>query len=82
MAPRNPPWTRDELILALDTYLQHGPSHMSASNPIVTSLSEELNQLPGHTARPDAVRFRNLNGVYMKLSNFLLHVRQDVGIQV
>ncbi|NQW24468.1 MAG: HNH endonuclease [SAR202 cluster bacterium] len=35
------------------------------------SLSEELNRLPGHVIRPDAQRFRNPNGVYMKLSNFL-----------
>ena len=71
MAPRNPPWTRDELILTLDMYFQQGPSHISASHPTVTSLSEALNQLPVHSVRPDAERFRNANGVYMKLSNFL-----------
>lgn len=71
MPPRNPPWTRDELILALDTYFQQGLSHISANHPIITSLSDELNKLPGHAIRPDAQRFRNPNGVYMKLSNFL-----------
>ena len=71
MAPRNPPWTRDELILTLDMYFQQGPSHISASHPTVTSLSESLNRLPVHSVRPDAERFRNANGVYMKLSNFL-----------
>ena len=71
MAPRNPPWTRDELILTLDMYFQQGPSHISTSHPTVTSLSESLNRLPVHSVRPDAERFRNANGVYMKLSNFL-----------
>ena len=71
MAPRNPAWTRDELILALDTYFQQSPSHMSKSHPMVTSLSDELNGLPSHVRRPDALRFRNPNGVYMKLCNFL-----------
>lgn len=71
MAPRNPKWTRDELILTLDVYFRQGPSHISASHPIVTSLSEELNQLSVHSVRPDAERYRNANGVYMKLSNFL-----------
>ena len=34
-------------------------------------ISELLNALPIHKDRPDAVRFRNENGVYTKLSNFL-----------
>ena len=46
MAPRNPPWTRDELILTLDMYFQQGPSHISTSHPTVTSLSESLNRYP------------------------------------
>ena len=34
-------------------------------------LSEVLNRLPIHSVRPDQHRFRNANGVYMKLCNFL-----------
>ena len=71
MASRNPPWTRDELILALNLYFQHNPSHISQSHRRVVELSELLNRLSVHTERPDAVRFRNPNGVYMKLCNFL-----------
>lgn len=37
----------------------------------MVELSDVLNQLPIHTDRPDRVRFRNPNGVYMKLCNFL-----------
>jgi 5-methylcytosine-specific restriction enzyme A len=68
---RNPPWKRDELILALDLYLKHKPGRLSASHPKVIELSRILNTLPIHVDRPDAARFRNANGVYMKLSNFL-----------
>lgn len=64
----NPPWTRDELILALDLYFRHHAT--SAEDPEVVAVSELLNALPIHTDRPDAERFRNPNGVYMKLGNF------------
>jgi 5-methylcytosine-specific restriction protein A len=69
--PRNPPWQRDELILALDLYFRFPPNGISQDHPEVIQLSELLNALPIHSARPDAERFRNANGVYMKLCNFL-----------
>lgn len=71
MTERNPPWKRDELILALDLYFQHKPSAISKTHPKIAELSDVLNQLPIHTDRPDRARFRNPNGVYMKLCNFL-----------
>lgn len=71
MPRRNPTWTRDELILALDLYFRLGPSRLSASHPEIVALSEALNALPIHADRPDVARFRNPNGVYMKLCNFL-----------
>lgn len=71
MATRNPPWTRDELILALDLYFRQHPAHISNSHPDVVSLSHLLNQLPIHAGRSDPERFRNPNSVYMKLCNFL-----------
>jgi len=70
-AVKNPPWTNDELILALDLYFRHNPSQISQAHPEVIELSELLNKLPIHANRPDVVRFRNPNGVYMKLCNFL-----------
>ncbi len=70
MAIRNPPWTRDELILALDLYFRFKISALSAEHPEVVALSRLLNSLPIHSDRPDAARFRNPNGVYMKLGNF------------
>ncbi len=68
---RNPTWHRDELILALDLYLRHNPAHISQNHPEVRALSKILNALPIHSERPDVNRFRNPNGVYMKLCNFL-----------
>jgi len=70
-ALRNPPWQRDELILALDLYFRFPPNSIGQEHPEVVQLSEILNLLPIHSARPDAQRFRNPNDVYMKLCNFL-----------
>ena len=66
--PRNPPWAEGELILALDLYLRSGP--LDGANPAVTDLSRVLNDLTIQSERPDVVRFRNPNGVALKLANF------------
>jgi len=71
MSNRNPPWTRDELILALDLYFRLNPVHVSSSHPEIISLSNLLNRLPIHTNKPNPTVFRNPNGTYMKLCNFL-----------
>lgn len=65
---RNPTWSHDELILALDLYLRVG--QVDDTHPEVVELSAVLNALPIHTNRPDAEKFRNPNGVAMKLGNF------------
>jgi hypothetical protein len=65
--PRNPPWNRDELILALDLYQRRGL--LDDRDPEVIALSTVLNRLAGSGPQPDAVRFRNPNGVAMKLAN-------------
>lgn len=69
--PRNPTWVRDELILALDLYFRVNPLHTSEQNPEILALSKVLNALPIHAERPERDVFRNPNGVYMKLCNFL-----------
>jgi len=68
---RNPPWTRDKLILALDLYFRINPTKTDKSHPEIKALSKLLNRLPIHKSRPDAEKFRNPDGVYMKLGNFL-----------
>lgn len=68
---RNPPWSEEELILALDLYLRGG--QLDDTDPEVIALSAELNRLPIHSVRPDAARFRNANGVALKLANLAAH---------
>jgi len=67
---RNPPWSRDELIVTLDFYLRHIPSIPGKKSSEISELSDFLNRLQSKLGgdRPD--RFRNINGVYMKLMNF------------
>ena len=69
--PRNPDWTRDELILALDLYLRAGNKQLPAKDPQVIELSALLNQLPIHQGIEKGEEFRNSNGVSMKLGNFM-----------
>lgn len=68
---RNPDWTRDELILALDLYFREPAARGSKTHPACTSLSTVLNSLPIHRGTPKGPTFRNPSGVGMKLSNFL-----------
>jgi 5-methylcytosine-specific restriction protein A len=66
---RNPTWSRDELILALDLYMRHRERLPDSDDQELVELSRVLNALYGETAR-DASLFRNPNGIYMKLANF------------
>jgi len=68
---RNPKWQREELILALDLYFNIEPGQIHARNPQIIELSEVLNQLPVHGNISEYKKFRNPNGVGLKLSNFL-----------
>ena len=68
---RNPKWLRQEIILALDLYFDSERGGISASNSKVIALSEKLNELKLDVERTDIERFRNPNGVSLKLSNFL-----------
>jgi 5-methylcytosine-specific restriction enzyme A len=68
---RSPPWSRDELIVTLDFYLQYAPTIPGKTSSEIWALSDFLNRLQSKMGgeRPD--KFRNVNGVYMKLMNFL-----------
>lgn len=67
---RNPVWQRDELILALDTYVHFQGNPPSHSAPEIAELSKTLNQFHVLVGTPHADTLRNTNGVYMKLMNF------------
>jgi 5-methylcytosine-specific restriction enzyme A len=66
---RNPSWTRDELILALDLYVRFKGNPPGKGSAEIIGLSAILNRLSG-LARGSRSDFRNANGVYMKLMNF------------
>lgn len=68
---KNPKWNRDEIILALELYFRIEHSQINSTNPVIIELSEILNKLPIHEIRPDEAKFRNANGVSLKLGNFL-----------
>lgn len=67
---RNPPWQRDELILALDLYFKGGRVQLGQEDPRVIELSKLLRSLPIHRERDRDSRFRSVNSVSMKLGNF------------
>jgi 5-methylcytosine-specific restriction protein A len=67
---RNPTWIRDELILALDMYLRCAGNPPRKGSIEIDELSETLNRLGRYLGIATEDRFRNVNGVYMKLMNF------------
>ncbi len=69
---RNPPWTRDEIILALELYKQLKGVWPREGDSRVRALSEMLNRFwraQGH----EGSTLRNENGVKMKLMNLRAH---------
>lgn len=68
---RNPNWTRDELILALDLYFKLGRKQIESDNSEIVKLSNLLNSLEIHSSELRKKDFRNPHGVSMKLGNFM-----------
>ncbi|WP_158304258.1 HNH endonuclease [Solidesulfovibrio magneticus] len=66
---QNPPWTRDELILALDLYIKHRGSPPGKNSAAVLQLSNQLNEM-GRNVECRDEDYRNTSGVYMKMMNF------------
>jgi hypothetical protein len=64
---RNPDWTRDELILALDLYLRHRSAPPAKDSKEILDLSALLNRLAAalHGGVGKERTFRNANGVYI-----------------
>lgn len=67
---KNPPWTRDELILALDLYSRVG-AKIDTFHPHVVELSNLLRELPLHLGVPRTAKYRSPGSVHLKLQNFL-----------
>jgi len=68
---RNPKWTREELILALDLYYKIPASKFVSTNPQIITLSAFLKKLSAYPNPPELDRYRNPNSVAKKLSNFI-----------
>ena len=67
---RNPKWTRDELIFALNFYLKQRPNIPDKASKEVEELSHSIRSLGKLIFGDLGGTFRNKNGVYMKLMNF------------
>lgn len=63
----NPPWSREELVLALDLYVKHGGADPGPNHPEVIALSHILQTVASESGLDT---FRNPKGVAMKLMNF------------
>ena len=68
--PRNPKWTNDEHLLALNLYFESDGRMLDPSDEKVIELSNLLNSLPIHSEDTRSENFRNPDGVSMKLANF------------
>ena len=68
---RNPSWTKDEVILALDLYFKVNPLRVNETTIEIVELSQLLNELPFHAEQDRDSNFRNPAGVHMILCNFL-----------
>ena len=67
---RNPPWTTDELILALDLYLKNPLFPPNKDSKEIQELSDLLNRLGSKIPGSKNTTYRNANGVHMKLMSF------------
>ncbi|WIY70837.1 EVE domain-containing protein [Aquidulcibacter paucihalophilus] len=67
---RNPVWSRDELILALELYFSLTGSAFGKTDHRILELSTVLAELAASRGVAGQSDFRNPNGVHMKLMNF------------
>jgi hypothetical protein len=67
---RNPAWSRDELVVALDFYRRHRPNPPGQPSEAIAELSAQLNRIATAHGLTGDTTFRNPNGAYMKLMNF------------
>lgn len=70
---RNPPWTRDELLVALDYYLDNADDYFSPTGEGVLDLTSKISQVAKALGLTGSDTLRNANGVSMKLLNFRAH---------
>lgn len=67
---RNPDWTEDEIILALELYVRSNFTVLPIDHPEVIALSEFMYSLPIHPPEVRDGKFRNPSSISTKLANF------------
>lgn len=67
---KNPNWTRDEIILALDFYHKNFPNIPDKKSLKIKELSDKIISLGLSIGIGKNKDYRNVNGVFMKLMNF------------
>ncbi|WP_280502148.1 hypothetical protein [Nocardia farcinica] len=69
--PSDPPWTRDELILACDITMQNGWLELREHDPRVHELSHLLRSLPIHPPERRGPAFRSVGSVSRKTTDIM-----------
>lgn len=72
-APRNPKWTRDELILACDVVARNEWRGLDSDDPRVVELSKLLQLLAAYPEEQRAATYRNCNGAARKTFDIATH---------
>jgi len=67
---KNPKWERDELLLVLDLYLKIPKNQHTSENKEVQEMSALLKKINIKLGGNPDSKFRNPNGVSMKMANF------------
>lgn len=70
---RNPDWTRDELIVALDFYIKNRLKIPGKTSIQIKQLSKTISQIAIRVGARQSETLRNPAGVYMKLMNLRAH---------
>lgn len=78
---KNKPWSREELILALDVYFSIPFAKFTAQTPQVNELSEILRRMSLKAGEKISENFRSPDGVAMKLLNFYSIKRPGKGLK-
>lgn len=68
--PHDIPWSWEEHVLALELYMSSPATPPGKGSPSVLALSQTLNDLAARLGVSRSEKFRNANGVYMRLMNF------------
>ncbi|MDC0147061.1 hypothetical protein OAH94_06905, partial [Amylibacter sp.] len=70
LSKRNPKWSKEETIIALDFYFKNQPKFPEKNSPGIKAVSVTLRNMKLQKVKSINANYRNVTGVYMKLMNF------------